>query len=141
VAATKGGGQRRRGLNSVVVFLLNSAFCTQATNGWWVLPPKSDGNSQEVLPVSGTQISKKRVSYLRVCKHTRQKAPKSSRLTDRQLADRQIWDTLLWGRSKHGKVQQQFSSPGESVIIIKKKNLFSSLFYRGREDIFFDHFN
>jgi hypothetical protein len=48
---------------------------------------------------------------------------------------------VLWGRSKHGKVQQQFSSPGESVIIIKKKNLFSSLFYRGREDIFFDHFN
>ena len=58
-----------------------------------VLPPKSDRNSQEVLPVSGTQISIKRVSVsLRAHK---QKSPKSCRLTDRQLTDRQIWDTLI----------------------------------------------
>jgi hypothetical protein len=46
---------------------------------------------------------------------------------------------VLWGRSKHGKVQQQFSW-GVSNNNIIKKNLFSSLFYQGREDIFFDTF-
>jgi hypothetical protein len=80
----EGGGQRRRGgLNSVVVFLLNSAFCNSG-NGW-CSPPQSDGNSLEVLPVSGAQISKKRVSASLRAHKT--KSPKKSQ-THRQTANR-----------------------------------------------------
>ena len=88
----EGGGQRRRGLNSVVVFLLNSARMmnkirvqgiVHVMNNGWCSPPKVMETRRKFSLCLGHKISKKRVSAS--CEHTRQKAPKSRRLTDRLI--------------------------------------------------------
>jgi hypothetical protein len=56
-------------------------------------PPKVMETRRKFSACLGHKKAKK--GYMRVCEHTRQKAPKSRRLTDRQLTDRQIWDTLI----------------------------------------------